>query len=221
MNNIQGTVLPAIADVTSQAIDRRLGESLTRSVGNAVPAELHAVIPDVLRRALAQPEFLARLAENIAKPLSKAVENELSRSMQTAIIPAFQQIAIEGAQNIVKEQERKHQEMIANMERIHQQDSQKIDQLMGLVDVVKTMSDNIQAMAKSQNEFQEQVQRAQAEYVQAYEGGTSGEQDVHAHARVPTPPPPPQLSPEELEAQEIENLLRNGKYEEGTIKVNI
>ncbi|KAH0610910.1 uncharacterized protein H6S33_011337 [Morchella sextelata] len=217
MNNIQGTVLPAIADVTSQAIDRRLGESLTRSVGNAVPAELHAVIPDVLRRTLSQPEFLARLAETIAKPLSKAVENELSRSMQTAIIPAFQQIAIEGAQNIIKEQERKHHEMIANMERIHQQDSQKIDQLMGLVDVVKTMSDNIQAMAKSQNEFQEQVQRAQAEYVQAYEGGTNGEQDVHAHARVPTPPPP-QLSPEELEAQEIENLLRNGKYEEGTIK---
>lgn len=216
MSNIQGTVLPAIADVTSQALDRRLGESLTRSVGNVVPAELHAVIPDVIRRTLSQPEFLARISDSIAKPLSQAVEEEMSRAMQTAIIPAFQQIAVQGAEKIVMEQERKQNETIAAMERVHQQDSQKIDQLMG---VVKAMSDNITAMAKSQAEFQEQVQRAQAEYVQAYEGDR-GEQEVQAHApRVPTPPP--QLSPEELEAQDIERLLRNGKYEEGTIKVNI
>lgn len=215
MNNIQGTVLPAIESVTSQVLDRRLSESLTRSVGSAVPAELHAVIPDVIRRTLSQPEFLARISESIAKPLSQAVENEMSRALQTAIIPAFRQVAIEGAQKIVVEQERKQNEMMAAMERVHLQDSQKIDQLMGLVDVVKAMSDNITAMAKSQAEFQEQVQRAQAEYVQAYEG--AGEQEVQAHARVPTPPP--QLSPEQLEAQEIERLLRNGKYEEGTIKV--
>lgn len=216
MNNIQGTVLPAIADVTSQALDKRLGESLNRSVGNAVPAELHALIPDIVRRTLSQPDFLARIADSIAQPLSQAVENELSRTLQTAIIPAFQQIAVQGAEKIVMEQERKQNETIAAMERVHQQDSQKIDQLMG---VVKAMSDNITAMAKSQAEFQEQVQRAQQEYVSQYEG-ERGEQETQIHpTRIPTPPP--QLSPEELEAQEIERLLRNGKYEEGTIKVSI
>ncbi|RPA99954.1 hypothetical protein L873DRAFT_842284 [Choiromyces venosus 120613-1] len=209
MTNIQQSVLPAISDVTSAVIERKLGESVSRSLTATLPAELHAIVPEALKKIFNQPEFMARIGEAISRPLAHSMEQEISRTMHNSLIPTFKQLSHETATKLVAESDRKHNETIQALERMHIQDTQKIDQL---TNTVKGLVDVVQAMAKSQAEFQDSVQRAQAEYVQAYE--QTGE--VETAPRAPTPPPPP--TPEQLEAEETEEFLRNGRYEEGTIK---
>lgn len=212
MTNIQGTVVPAIADVATAAVEKSLGESISRSLNASLPAELNTVLPDVVRRTLAQPEFLSRIADTISRPLAHTVEREMTQTMRNSIIPTFKQLAVDNADRIAAEANRKHNETILAFESMRQQDNQKIEQLMN---TVKSLSDTVAAMAKSQAEFQDQVQRAQAEYVQAYEQGN--DQEIRAPPRAETPQAVP--TPEELEAEETERFLRNGRYEEGTIKV--
>ncbi|KAL7275188.1 hypothetical protein RUND412_001887 [Rhizina undulata] len=214
MSNIEGTVVPAIADVATVALDRKLGEALSRSLSVTVPAELRSSVPDIIKRTLSHPELLGKISEAVTKPIAHAVEREFVRTLQNTIIPTFQQMALEAAQKVAIETEQKQNETIAALERLHNADSKKIDQLVA---AVKSMSVNITSMARAQQEFQEQVQRAQAEYVQAYEEGNTPEAPAQAPPPPPPPPPPPKTEAE-LEAEEIENLLRNGRYEDGTIK---
>lgn len=210
MNNIQQSVLPAISSVTSAAIERKLGESVSRSLTATLPAELHAIVPEAIKKIFNQPEFMARIGEAVSKPLVYSVEQGISKTICDSLIPAFKQLLHETTTKSVAESDRKHNQTIQALERMHIQDTQRIDQL---TNTVKSLADIVQVMAKSQAEFQDQVQRAQAEYVQAYE--QTGEPEPAP--RAPTPPPPP--TPEQLEAEETERFLRNGRYEEGTIKV--
>ncbi|PWW72632.1 hypothetical protein C7212DRAFT_224220 [Tuber magnatum] len=209
MTNIQQSVLPAISGVTSAAIERKLGESVSRSLTATLPAELHSIVPEAMKKIFGQPEFMARIGEAISRPLAYSVEQEISKTICRSLVPTFKQLSDETAGRLIAEFDRKHNETIQTLERVHIQDTRKIEQL---TNTVKSLVDVVQAMAKSQAEFQDQVQRAQAEYVQAYEQtGESGPAPM-----APTPPPPP--TPEQLETEETENFLRNGKYEEGTIK---
>lgn len=210
MNNIQQSVLPAISSVTSAAIERKLGESVSRSLTATLPAELHAIVPEAIKKIFNQPEFMARIGEAVSRPLVYSVEQGISKTICDSLIPAFKQLLHETTTKSAAESDRKHNETIQALERMHIQDTQRIDQL---TNTVKSLADIVQVMAKSQAEFQDQVQRAQAEYVQAYE--QTGEPEPAP--RAPTPPPPP--TPEQLEAEETERFLRNGRYEEGTIKV--
>jgi phosphoglycolate phosphatase-like HAD superfamily hydrolase len=209
MTNIQQSVLPAISSVTSAAVERKLGESVSRSLAATLPAELHAIVPEAVKKIFGQPEFMARIGEAISRPLAYSMEQEISKTICRSLLPAFKQLSDETTSKLVADFDRKHNETIQALERVHVQDTQRIDQL---TNTVKSLVDVVQAMAKSQAEFQDQVQRAQAEYVQAYE--QTGEPEPAP--RAPTPPPPP--TPDQLEAEETERFLRNGRYEEGTIK---
>jgi WD40 repeat protein len=200
VNNIQGQVVPAIADVAASAVNRTLGESLNRTLSVSLPAELRAIVPEAINRTLSQPELLSRISDSLTRPLTQAVEREFSHCLHSSMIPAFQKLAVETAQKAVIETERKHGETLAALEQIHRADSRKIDQLMA---TVQQMAEAMSLMAKKQDEFQEQVRQAQAEY---YEHGASQVLEAEKTA-------------EQLEAEEIEELLRSGKYEDGTIKV--
>ncbi|KAI5852202.1 hypothetical protein BZA05DRAFT_337241 [Tricharina praecox] len=198
MNNIQTQVVPAIADVTATSINRVLGETLTRSLAVSLPQELRAIVPNAVNQSLAQPDLLNRVTENLSRPLTQVVERELTHCIHNTMVPAFQKLAIETAQKAVTEAERKHNETITALEQMHRNDSRKIDQLMA---TVQQMAETMNNMAKNQAEFQEQVRQAQVEYYE--HGGQAIE---------------PEKSAEQLEAEEIEDLLRSGKYEDGTIK---
>lgn len=207
MNNIQGHVVPAIAEVTTSSVSRVLGENLNRFVSASVNHELRSVMPEAVNRALLQPELISRLSDSMIQPLTQAVEREFSHSLHTTIIPSFQKLAIETAQKTLVEVERKHNDAINAFEQAQRNDSRKIDQLMA---TVKQMAETMSTMAKNQADFQEQVRQAQAEY---YEHSPQ----VQAQTQVLEP----ERTPEQREAEEIENLLRSGKYEDGTIKVSL
>ena len=205
MTNIQGHVVPAIAEVTTSSVNRVLGENLNRFVPASINHELRSIMPEAVNRALLQPELITRLSDSMISPLTQAVEREFSHSLHTTIIPSFQKQAIETTQKTLVEVERKHNDAIAAFEQAQRNDSRKIDQL---TTIVKQMAETMSAMAKNQADFQEQVRQAQAEY---YEHSPQ----VQAQTQVLEP----EKTPEQLEAEEIENLLMSGKYEDGTIKV--
>jgi hypothetical protein len=200
MTNIQAQVVPAIADVASSSVNRLLGDTLSRSLSASLPHELRNIVPDAVNRALLQPDLLKRLSESLTHPLIQAVEREFSHNLHATLIPAFQKVAVDTAQKAALESERKQNETITTLQQMHLSDSRKIDQLMS---TVKQLSETVSAMAKSQTEFQDQVRQAQADYSQANATDTTQ-----------------QKSAEQLEAEEIEDLLRSGKYEDGTIKVS-
>jgi len=208
MSNIQGQVVPAIADVTSSSVSRVLSETLNRTLSASIPHELRSIIPEAVNRTLSQPELMSRISDSLVNPLTQAVEREFSHTLHTTVIPAFQKLAVETAQKTVIEVERKHNDTIAALERMRMEDSRKIDQLMA---TVKQMSETMNSMAKSQADFQDQVRQAQAEY---YEHGSQQPQQQQQSQVIE-----PEKTPEQLEAEEIEELLRSGKYEDGTIKV--
>ncbi|KAI5787089.1 hypothetical protein EDC01DRAFT_617623 [Geopyxis carbonaria] len=208
MTNIESQVLPAISDVAARTVERQLQDSLTRSVSVALPNELRAIVPDAVNHCLSQPDMLNRISDCLTRPLTQAVEREFQHSLHNSMIPAFQKMAMETAQKAVIESERKQNETIMHLENMHKQDSKKIDQLMA---TVKSLAETMDTMAKAQTDFQDQVRQAQEEYY----GGHSNHPAAPEPARVAAPP---QQTPEQIEAEEIESLLRSGKYEDGTIK---
>lgn len=237
--NIHNQVVPAISDVAAMSVERLLADSLTRTLGVALPSELRQIVPEVVNRTIGGPEFHDRVAASLNRPLAQSIERELSHSLHNNIIPAFQKLAFETTREAIAETERKHNEAIARFEQLRFQDSQKIDQLMG---TVKTLSDNMNTLVKQQADFQDQVRQAQDDYMAGQSPSSAptpkGQQGYHpqqhphqqpqsspyhqqhhghhqAHHQVPP------KTPAQLEAEEIENLLKSGKYEDGTIKVII
>lgn len=211
-------------------------------MGVALPNELRQIVPDAVNRTIGSPEFQDRVAASLNRPLTQSIERELSHSLHNNIIPAFQKLAFETTREAITETERKHNETIARFEQLRYQDSQKIDQLMG---TVKTLSDNMNTLVKQQADFQDQVRQAQDDYFagqspstaptpkgqhqQQQQQGYHPQQHPHQQPQ-PTPYHPQQhhghqahhqvqaKTPAQLEAEDIENLLKSGKYEDGTIK---
>jgi len=182
----------------------------------SLPTELQRVIPDAVRRTMSQPDITSRISESLIAPLTKTVELEFSHTLSTTIVPTFQRLAVDAINKVVVEADQKQNETIRMLEDMHQQDSRKIEQLMS---AVQSMSETIAGMAKSQSDmakaqadFQDQVRQAQAEYSQSYDSTAA------PTPQQPKPQPKPQKTPEQLEAEEIEGLLRSGRYEDGTIK---
>ncbi|KAF8468353.1 hypothetical protein BDZ91DRAFT_679925 [Kalaharituber pfeilii] len=120
----------------------------------------------------------------------------------------------------------------------HQHDTRKVEQLMVMVqqltETITTMSRTQgeisraqaemtrtqlemsraqQDMIKQQTEFQEQVQKAQADWLQGQNWPEEEESAVQEQARQA-----PQPSPQQIERDEIDSLFRMGKFEEATIR---
>lgn len=235
MDNIQAQVVPAISNVTSASVQRAISDNLNRALSTSIPTELRQTVPDAVNRALSHPDMLNRISDALIHPLLQAVEREFSHSLHSSLIPNFQKYAMESARNAIAETERAHNETITRLEHMRIQDSKKIDQLMG---TIMSLSESMNTLVKQQSDFQEQVRQAQEEF---FAGQTSAasqsrgapeplnhHQQHHQHQypqHQQTPrqyqqPVPPPKTAEQLEAEEIESLLKSGKYEDGTIKVN-
>lgn len=212
VTNIQNQVVPAIANVTVDSVDKSLSDALTRNLSVSIPNELRQIVPDAVARALGHPELLRSISDQLVQPLTQAVQREFSHTLQNSIVPSFHRLALDAAQKTVLDVERKQNETIAKLEHLHVQDSQKIDTLIAQV---QQLTETVSTMAKAQADFQDQMRQATDEYYGQNQSHTPSVQAVNEPPRVQ----PVQKTPEQLEAEEIESLLRNKRYEDGTIKV--
>ncbi|TGZ77765.1 hypothetical protein EX30DRAFT_343837 [Ascodesmis nigricans] len=232
--NIQNQVVPAISDVTAVHVQRAVVESLGRSLAASIPGELRQCVPDAVNRALSHPDMLNRISDALAHPLSQTIEREFSHAMHTSLIPTFQNLAMETTRKSIAELECSHNDTIARLEHMRMQDAKKIDQLMS---TIRHLSDTMSTMVKQQSDFQDQVRQAQEDFfagqsaaavpqraapepISHHHHRPSQQYPPHQHTprQYQQPVPPPHKTPEQREAEEIEELLKAGKYEDGTIK---
>lgn len=193
-------------------------DSLDAGIERHLTEKLRTILPDLIRNATAsavQPavskvlaETNTKLADFIVAKVRKSTSDNLEVVGKT-IRDTFHESQKEAA--------KRQQNDVAQLLEANRQQNLKIEQLTTLVG---QMTQQVQAMAAQQREFQERVNRAQAEW----ETENSSPQTVQQQQQQapqynrPTPQRQPTKTPEEIEAEEVEALMAANDYQNGTIK---
>ncbi|KAL8962418.1 MAG: hypothetical protein Q9193_001176 [Seirophora villosa] len=214
-NNIQQAVVPALAEMTTSTLDKRLTEIVTQQVHHAIPASLKLALPEAISRGVQNPDVLRLLSEQLTSKISVHVDREFSAALQKTIMPAFQNLTVNLAQKVSNEAHGRSQEQLQRAEVQHRNDSVKIDQL---TDLVRGLSETVRAMAAAQSEFQQEILKLQ-QYVSQDRrtsfGGTGSSNRASAASRESVAVP---KSPEQEALETVSSLMVAGQFEEATIQ---
>lgn len=206
-SNMQQSVLPSLSAATATALDRKLPEILSQRLETVIPRELKAILPNTISRSLQDPEDLKMISELVSTKIAKHVEADFAKSLRDTITPAFKTLATTAAQKVTSEVEQRVREQLKHAEVQRQSESVKIDQLTKLTG---ELLETVRSMATSQADLRDQISELQAQL------------STQQLAVEPEPQQPVRMEPqaphdEDLEA--ISELMTNGRYEEGTIRV--
>ncbi|KAI4289221.1 MAG: hypothetical protein L6R35_001512 [Caloplaca aegaea] len=214
-NNIQQAVIPALADMTTSTLDKRLTEIVTQQVHHAIPASLKLALPEAISRSVQSPDVLRLLSEQLTAKISAHVDREFSAALQKTVMPAFQGLTANLAQKMSNEAHQLSQEQLQRAEVQHRNDSAKIDQL---TDLIRGLSETVHAMAAAQSEFQQEILKLQ-QYVsqdrRTSYGGTGSSNRASAASRESIAAP---KSPEQEALESVSSLTAAGRFEEATIQ---
>ncbi|KAL8717968.1 MAG: hypothetical protein Q9225_004842 [Loekoesia sp. 1 TL-2023] len=214
-NNIQQVVIPAIADLTTSTLDRRLSETVTQQLHHAIPASLKLALPEAISRGIQNPDVLRILSEQLINKLGGHVEREFSTALHKTIMPAFQNLTANVAQKVSNEAHSRMREQFQRAEAQHHNDSVKIDQL---TELVRGLSETVHAMAAAQSEFQQEILKLQQQVIQERRrssGGSGSSQRASAASREST------TIPKTLEQEALDSVsssIAAGRLEEATIQ---
>ena len=157
--------------------------------------------------------------------------------MQAALTPALKNLSLQSAETVAAGVEKQNQARLQVYEKQRRDDAAKIDRLTSLVE---GLSDTVSSMAAAQSGFQNEVLRLNRTV--ASQGGPAsgpakaGPQTTSAPAApapvsAPAPVPVPVSAPsapavrsaskgvKDPELAEIAQMMQEGKYEEGSVKV--
>lgn len=214
-NSIQTEVVPALLDGTS----KQLNDVVARQLGGIIPREVHQALPEAASRAMQQPEVMKVVSEAVAQKLGSQVEGEVSKALHTTINPAVKNLTLRAAEKVGADMERQVQVQMKQLEVQRHNDSAKIDQLTTLV---RGLSDTVAAMAATQTGFQNEVLRLN--HALNARQGVEGRQSVRPPATAaPTSPVEARTAAgtaEDIELAELAQLMKQGQYEEGSVKVS-
>jgi hypothetical protein len=176
---------------TSSTLEKNLGNTVKAHLGPQLAKE----IPEAVSRTLKSPQIFQSLSDQISKKVAVSLEQTIAAGVGAVITPALA--------NVTNAVENKLNDQIRHAQAQHQNDLNKIHQL---TETVQTCLQTIQAMAASQAELQNQVNKLQQHL-----------------AQTPQPSPvapqaPKQRTPEEMEIEEIFDLLSAQKYEQATMQ---
>ena len=218
-SNIEQFVVPSISEVTASTLDKRVPEHLTQQLLHTLPAQLKLALPEAVFKSLQHPDVLRVLSEQVTIKVTTQVERQFSVLLNQTVLPSFQNIAIGAAQRMTAEAERRMSEQLKQVDGQHREDSSKIDQLTTLV---RGLSETVSAMAAAQSGFQSEILRLQQQNVQDRQGTSSaktGSVNLHEDSVAPSDSPEPVLTPEQQELDNITTLMKDRRFEEGTIMV--
>ncbi|KAI5306344.1 hypothetical protein KEM55_008644, partial [Ascosphaera atra] len=197
--NIRDKVMPNLTATVGKIVDEKLKESMK----NSLPATLQD--PQVTE-AFSKHAFISNA--NVAK----ALETQLPKVMQTSILPALRNEYAQATDRSVKDAERRFANAMKTMEQQRLQDSKKIDELNSLV---RSLSQTVTMMASGQTEFQAELLELRRQLA------ASGAKAPATATAAPAPSrqhPPTAPSAEDIEIAEIDQLMKAGKFEEGSIR---
>ena len=211
--NIQQAVLPAITDTASTTLsttlDRTLSEIVTQQLHHTIPPSLKLALPEAISRGVQNPDVLRLLSEQLTTRVTSHVDREFSTALQKTIMPTFQSLIVDISQKIGKEAEVRMQAQAQWAESQHRQDSTKIDQL---TELVRGLSETVNAMAGAQSEFQQEILKLQQHIMQVRRRDSSdtSRQSTSVHK-----------TPQQEALDSVAGLISTGRFEEGTIEVSI
>jgi WD40 repeat protein len=158
-------------------------------------------IPASVTRALKDPAILGPLVDQVSRNVTSNIRPVVSASVDSLMSPAFAALS-STLEHQIRDQLRQAQVQ-------HQADSAKIDQLSTMI---QTLLQQVQSMASSQVELQNQIVRLEQNVSQSQ----TRENSV-AHPSPRAAQTPKSKTPLQLEAENITRLMSEGKYEQGTM----
>lgn len=220
--NIQGVVVPDIINLTGATLDKKIGETVTHQLSQLIPHEIRNVLPEAIGRAIQSPDVLKNISELVGNKIAINVENEFSKILHNTISPAFKNLAIRSAEKMGSDIERNLSTQLQQYEVQRQNDSVKIDQLTSLV---RGLSDTVTTMAAAQGGFQTEFLKLNRRMVahteqldkerQTPKKSSGSSFQTNPSDAAPSPP----KTAEQIELDEIEQLMRAGKFEDASLKV--
>jgi len=219
-NSIQTEVIPAITNVTSTALNKQLNDAISQQLGHAIPREVRQALPEAVARAVQQPDVMKMISDMVAQKLASHIENEFTRSLHTTITPTFKNFALRAVEKIGSDMERQMQVQMKQYEIQRHNDAVKIDQLTTLV---RSLSDTVASMAAAQTGFQNEVLRLNRRLASRNgeeESRRNSQQHQMTAYSATSSEATPARTPEDIELAEIAQLMNEGRYEEGSVRVS-
>ncbi|KAI9752957.1 MAG: 3-ketoacyl-CoA thiolase with broad chain length specificity [Chaenotheca gracillima] len=216
--NIQQSVVPSIVDVTASTLNRHVSEAVRNHFQMSLGRELRNALPETIGRAFQSPDVLRTVSDLVADKVAVHVESEFSSVLHGTISPAFKQLALDSAQKIAGEVQRRTAEQIEISDIQRQNDSQKIEELHGLV---RSLTITVSKMAEAQTEFQNEILKLQRQVHQVdtrqSHASSSPGQDAAGPSRQ-LRRETPRKDPRQEEHDRIVGLMREDRFEEATLQ---
>jgi hypothetical protein len=214
-SSIQSEVVPALAELTSVAVGKQLHQIISQHLGSVIPREVRQVLPDAVARSVKQPEVMKVISDAVGQKIASHIESEMSRALHNSITPAFKTLTLQAAEQIGSDMQKQLQVQMKQYEIQRHNDAAKIDQLTTLV---RGLSDTVASMAAAQTNFQTEIlrlNRVLSTKQQDEESRSSQQASSAGRAAAPSEA----RTAEDLELAEIAQLMSEGRYEEGSVKV--
>ncbi|KAK4633801.1 hypothetical protein CLAFUR0_02653 [Fulvia fulva] len=199
---IEQDVIPALTDVTSKVVDRKIAESLPQQLNTSVAAAMKSTLSGTLQKALQDKDVHRTICDITANAVATKVQQQVS----TMLAQHLPNMATQASQKMISDLEKRMAQQQVSAEKQRQQDNAKIEELSS---IVRSLSTTMQNMATSQSAFQEQILKMQRE----------NKSDAQSHKSSPSADvPDPQKEAEDAEIADMTQKLIDGKYEEATIQ---
>ena len=228
--NIKDSLLPTISDTTIKTLDRKLPQLISDHIRNHLPKDIKAALPGAISTAVQSPNVIRSISDNLTEKITKHVERQLQTSLTQSVIPAFNRVATQETQKVAAQLEARVGEQLNQAELNRTQDLQKIEEISTLV---RGLSETVQTIANTQATFQNEYLKLHKQLIQQQQTpqkpiGSERSLGTASHAATEPEVEHKQtqqqsertLSEEDEEIRQITQLLHDGYYEGGTIKVH-
>ncbi|KAL6720206.1 hypothetical protein ACLMJK_002127 [Lecanora helva] len=206
--NIQDSVVPSISNVTSSVLEANLSTTISHQVDEKMATILKQVLPDTIGRTLQSQQFLHPVSEQVTRAITNHVDREFAAALDKTIIPAFTGLAVNLAQKVTGDTERRVREQLQGIEAQRQEDNQRIEQLTNLV---RGLSETLHAMAAAQSDFQVEILKQQQKAAENTRSVT------RQHSPTPSESASMVVSPEQQEIDAVTNTMNEGRFEDATV----
>ena len=225
---IKTEVVPTIVKTTSAALNELMNDDIVlKQLTQAMSSEMRTILEDNVSRTFQQPEVINAISDADSKKLAPHLE-----TLETDISKVQSDVALvlESTARIETTGQDTKQEMNEQSEALKAH-SFKVDQLTSLV---RGLSDIVASMAAAQTGFQTEILRLNRRLTsrqfeeesrrvsEAQQPQSQPQQQQPQQAGYPTTPSavvPPRTA-EEIELADIAQLMHEGRFEEGSVKVS-
>ncbi|KAL5614998.1 hypothetical protein BROUX41_005064 [Berkeleyomyces rouxiae] len=209
------SIVPAINQVTTNAINSQLSSKLSNHVSMVVQKELQRIIPSVIQQclhsSLQNPQFVEALSNKVAGLVTVRVQelqDDFLSNLGPNLAPSFTAMNIQATERVAAEMHERYQDEIDKLNAYRANDRSKIDQLLSLV---TRLSDTVATMAQAQGQFQNEILKLQQRQARdaRFTSASHGNDSPHAMDHSPRGPPAHNMhaSPQSSVDQQQQQLL--------------